>query len=128
MNTINLMNLAVKDFVSTYDISDGNIELIFPISTKGNLCVDIAAGSFEYPKSTPVGTDLTGTLDATVDFFQSSDGVNSQQVDGATQLVLSSAQIMGGWQSDNFEAAFGHIFIKQNNVTEGTIRILYTLK
>jgi len=128
MDTVNIINLVQKDFTTTYNITGGNTEIVFPTSTKGNLCIEIVAGSFDYPSGTSNGTNLTGTLDGTVDFYQSTDGVNSQQVDGATQLVLDGATKKGGWEEDNFEAAFGHVIIKKNNLTAGTIRILYTFK
>ena len=125
---INAANLQPVDYTTTYDLSDGDTDLIIQISTRCSINVDVVAGAFDYPSGTTYGTDLTGTLDATVDFNSSADGVNKQGVDGATQIVLDSAKKVAGWQVDIFEPANAHITIVQNNVVTGTVRVLITIK
>jgi len=126
-NILNGVN-KLRDFTTTYNLADGDTDLIVPITQRSSVYVEVVAGAFDYPASTSNGTNLAGTLDATVDFNQSSDGVNSQGVANATQLVLDAATKSGGWYMDIFEAENAHITIVQNNVSAGTVRVLVTIK
>ncbi len=125
---VNAITQQQEDYTTTLDISDGDVELIVRISTRCSIVVDIVSGQFQYPVGVNVGTDLAGTLDATVNFNQSTDGINSQSVDGADELILDTADKKGGWQKDNFEPEYAHILINQNNVTSGTVRVLIGFK
>ncbi len=115
-------------FTSTYDLADGDGELIVPISQKCSISIEILAGSFDYPKATSNGTNLAGTLDATIGLQVGADGVNSQTITGVTSRTLNAAQMMDGWEEMNFEDHFLHLPITQNNVTAGTVRIIVTIK
>lgn len=128
MATLNAINRDAGDFITTYDLTGGNTTHIIPVSGKRSLILEVVAGIFNYPAATPNGTDLTGTLDGTVDLTQSADGVNKQAVTGATQIVLDSAQKVAKFELDVFNADFLHIDTVVNLITAGTVRFMYTFK
>jgi hypothetical protein len=127
MTNLNIVSDTKNDFTSTYDLIGGNQEYIIKVSTLSTMVIEVIAGSFNYGGSS-YGTNLAGTLDGTVDLYQSADGENEQAVTGATQIVLDAAQKVAKFEFDQFNAAYLHISVAQGSITGGTVRLMYTFK
>ena len=128
MQVINAIQCTKDDFTTVYELSDGDTELIIPVSTRCSVLIEVLAGEFNFPTLTTNGTDLTGTLDGTVDFHSSTDGINKKAMFGASQIVLNAAQKIEQWKENIFEAANIHLIVAQNTIATGTIRIMITMK
>lgn len=129
---INLINLTKQDFTTTYDLPTGSTEWVMPVSENTSVSVETLWGSYTYNEvvygeDIVVGEGVTG--DGVLSLHQSADGENTQAHPDASNITVTGATGISGWQTHNFPAGYLHVLFTETTAYDaGSLRIIVTLK